>query len=83
MDFSVLILYPRVISIYQISKAGRLTLIKSMFSGTSMYYLSLFRAPSFVCKSIEKYMRDFLWKGVGEDHGSHLVNWELVGQPLS
>ena len=64
-------------------KAGRLTLIKSVLSGILVYYLLWFKSPSLVCKSIEKYMRDFPWEGVGEGHGSHLVNWELVGQLMS
>ncbi|KAA0057384.1 hypothetical protein E5676_scaffold216G00550 [Cucumis melo var. makuwa] len=34
-------------------KAGKLTLIWSVLSGIPIYYLSLFRAPSFVCKSIK------------------------------
>lgn len=45
----------------------------------SHHYFSLFKAPILVCKSIEKIMRDFLWKGVEEGKGSHLVSWEVVG----
>lgn len=46
-------------------------------------YFSLFKDSSLVCKSMEKYMRDFLWKGMEEGPSSHLVNWEVVGCPLS
>ncbi|KAA0052767.1 hypothetical protein E5676_scaffold1856G00150 [Cucumis melo var. makuwa] len=63
-------------------KAGRLTLIRSVMSGILVYYMSLLRIPSSVCKSMEKYTRDFLWEGVDEGQGSHLVSWELVGRPM-
>lgn len=42
--------------------------------GISRYYLSLFRVPNSVCKSMAKCMKDFLWEGVDEGHRSHLVN---------
>ena len=65
------------------SKAGRLTSIRSMLSGTSVYYLLLFRATSLVCKSVEKYMRKFLCEGVDEGYSSHLVSWEVLGHSMS
>ena len=34
-------------------------------------------------KSMEKYMKDFLWERVEEGHGSHLVNWDAMGRPMS
>ena len=48
------------------SKAARLTLIRYVLSGILVYYLSLFKVPSLVCKIIKKYMRYFLWEGVDE-----------------
>ena len=41
------------------SKVGRLTLIRSVMNGILVYYMPLFRIPS-----SEKYMRDFLGRGV-------------------
>lgn len=64
-------------------QTGRLNLIKSMLSGIPICSLSLFRGPSLVCKSLEKYMRDFLWEGVDEGKGSHLVSWEVVGHSMN
>ena len=58
------------------SKAGRLTMIKYVMNGNQCI-MSLFRMPSSICKSMEKYMRDFLWEGVDEGHGFHLLSWEL------
>ena len=42
-----------------------------------LYYLSLFQGSSSVCKNLEKLMRDFLWEGVDEGRGFHLVGWEV------
>lgn len=58
------------------SQAGRLTLIKAVLSGVPMYYFSLFRIPGLVCKSLEKYIRDFMWNGIYEGTSSHLVSRE-------
>ena len=47
-----------------ISKGGQVTLIRSTLSNLSIYFMSLFRIPSLVCKRLEKIQRDFLWGGV-------------------
>ena len=44
-----------------LSRGGRLTLINSVLSSIPIFYLSLFRAPVGVIKTLEKVMRDFLW----------------------
>ncbi|XP_022143310.1 uncharacterized protein LOC111013210 [Momordica charantia] len=66
-----------------ISKAGRLTLIQSILSSLPTYYLSIFKSPIQVTKALEKLMRDFLWKGIGDKRGSHLVRWNIVTLPKS
>jgi len=43
-----------------LSMAGRLCLIKSVLSAIPLYYLSLFKAPEVVCKSIIRIQRRFL-----------------------
>lgn len=73
-------------------KVGRLTLIRSIMCVIPIYFFSLFRAPSEVCKNIEKLLHIFLWEGVDEgkgkalgqmgdhieiDHFRGLRNWEL------
>ena len=55
------------------SKGGRLVLIQSVLSSIPTYYLSLFRIPVKVARSLEKLMRDFLWEGSGEGKRDHLV----------
>lgn len=61
-----------------ISKLGRLTLIQAVLSSIPTYYLSLFKAPVVICKSIERLMRNFLWNDSGNQKESHLVRWNLV-----
>lgn len=51
-----------------ISKGERITLIKSSLSSLPTYQLSVFKAPSFTGKKIEKYRRNFLWRGNFDDY---------------
>lgn len=61
-----------------LSKRGRYTLIQSILSGIPIYFLSLFKVPIRVAKSIESIMSDFLWKGKDGGKKMHLVRWEIV-----
>ena len=61
-----------------ISKGGRVTLIRSTLSNLPIYFMSLFRIPSLVCKRLEKIQRDFLWGGGNLEKKSHLVSWATV-----
>ena len=47
-----------------ISKGGRVTLI---LSNLPIYFMSLFRILSLMCKRLEKIQRDFLWGGGNRD----------------
>jgi len=55
-----------------LSLAGRICLIKSVLTSTTLYYLSLFRAPVVVYKSITRIQRRFLW-GWGKEKES--ISW--------
>ena len=46
-----------------ISNGGRLTLINSTLSSLPIYQLSVLKAWVGVCSKIEKYWKDFLWRG--------------------
>ena len=61
-----------------ISKGGRVTLIRSTLSNLPIYFMSLFRIPSLVCKRLEKIQRDFLWGGGNLEKKPHLVSWATV-----
>lgn len=65
-----------------LSKAGKLTLIKSVLLSIPVYYFSLFMAPQFVIKQIEKSIRDFLWHDGDNGKKHYWVNWGKVGEPL-
>lgn len=58
----------------QITKGGRMTLIKSTLSNLPTYFMSLFVILSSVVKRLDKIQRDFLWKGVGEEFKYHFVD---------
>ena len=63
-----------------LSRGGRLTLIQAVLDSLPTYYLSLFRIPSVVAKTLESLMRNFLWEGSGEAHKDHLIKWDLVSK---
>lgn len=69
--------------IFFLSRVGSLILIRCVLSGIPIYYFSPFQALNAVGKSIKKLMRDFLWEGVDERKGPHLVSCEIVGRPIS
>ncbi|TYK27680.1 LINE-1 retrotransposable element ORF2 protein [Cucumis melo var. makuwa] len=58
-----------------ISKGGKLTLLKASLSSIPTYQLSVFKAPAYVYKEIEKHWRNFLWKSNKESTISHIINW--------
>lgn len=65
------------------SKGGKLTLIQSVLSGISIYlFFFLFQALCSMCKILEKLLSDFMWEGVEEGKGAHLVNREIIGKPI-
>ena len=61
-----------------ISKGGRVTLIQSTLSNLPIYFMSLFRIPSLVCKKLEKIQRTFLWGGGNLEKKPHLVKWATI-----
>ncbi|XP_026416225.1 uncharacterized protein LOC113311627 [Papaver somniferum] len=65
-----------------LSKAGKLTLIKSVLLSILIYMLSLFIAPPKVVKAIEKVIRDFLWDASDNKKGYHYVKWKTCCLPL-
>jgi hypothetical protein len=65
-----------------LSRGGRLTLIRAVLEGIPIYYLSLFKMPIGVAKSLERLMRNFLWEGLEEGRKDHLIRWELVARSI-
>lgn len=66
-----------------LSKGGRVTLIKSTLSNLPTYFLSPFPILACVANRIEKLQRDFLLGEIGEEFKYHLVNWAKVCSLIS
>lgn len=62
---------------------GRVTLIKSVLTSIPIYFLSCFRCLAAVVKRIEKIRRDFLWNDTTKKGKFHLVNWNMLCQPVA
>ncbi|KAJ3704486.1 hypothetical protein LUZ61_008191 [Rhynchospora tenuis] len=62
-----------------LSRAGRLQLCKSVISAIPIYFMSCFKLPSWLTKSIDKIMRSFIWSsGNDNKRGIALINWNLI-----
>jgi len=64
-----------------LSMAGRICLIKSVITTIPLYYLSLFKAPDSVCKSIISIQRRFLWGWGKEKIPISWVSWKIICKP--
>lgn len=63
------------------SKAGRLVLIKSVVNSLPLYYISLFRIPSAVCRKIVQLQRKYFWGGKDEKRCIPLIKWDIIQKP--
>ena len=61
--------------------AGRICLIKYVFTSVPLYYMSLFKAPVTVCKSITRIQRRFLWGWGKEKESISWVSWKVLCKP--
>lgn len=52
---------------------GRITMLKSGLASLPVYFVSCFRCPSLVIKTIEKIQRQFLWNDSYNQKKFHLV----------
>ena len=64
-----------------LSMARRICLIKSVLTSVSLYYLSLYKAPTSICKSITRIQRRFIWDWGKEKKFISWVSWEVVCKP--
>ena len=61
-----------------LSMAGRICLIKSVLFAIPLYYLSLFKAPKVVCKSITSIQSSFLWGWGKENRPVAWIKWSDI-----
>lgn len=65
-----------------LSLGGRLTLVNSVLSTLSTYWMSIFRLLAWVIKKIDQIRRDCLWSGPDIDKTTcHLVYWRNLCLP--
>ncbi|KAI3800096.1 hypothetical protein L1987_35404 [Smallanthus sonchifolius] len=64
-----------------LSFAGRVTLAKAVLGSLPSYYLSLFRAPVKVVKSLESIRRSFVWGKSESGNKIRWVTWDKVIKP--
>ncbi|XP_020102569.1 uncharacterized protein LOC109720094 [Ananas comosus] len=62
-----------------LSYGGRLTIVNSVLTNLTLFYLSVFKAPKWVLLRIEALHRAFFWKGCSKiSRGACLVNWKSI-----
>jgi len=64
-----------------LSFAGRLQLIRSVLHSIQAFWSSVFTLPVSVLDSIEKILRQFLWKGATLGRGGAKVSWDDICFP--
>lgn len=65
----------------ELSKAGKLTLIKSSAQTTPNFWMSLFLIPESICDEIERKMNGFLWGGGANGRGVKWITWKRLCVP--
>lgn len=64
-----------------LSRAGRLTLVKSVLQAMSVFWAALTWVPKGILNKISKICSRFLWSGTKEDSVLPWVAWEKVARP--
>ena len=65
-----------------LSRAGRLTLIKSVLNSLPIYYMSMFKMPKAIALKIVKLQRRFFWGGMNSaNKGCPRVKWADIQLP--
>ncbi|GKC17997.1 hypothetical protein Tco_1014779 [Tanacetum coccineum] len=64
-----------------LSLAGKLQLVASVLSSLHVYWASMFILPVFVCNSIDKLLKNFVWSKNDAAKGIASVAWKEVCRP--
>ena len=65
-----------------LSRAGRLTLIKSVLNSLPLYYMSMFKMPKAITMEIISIQRKFFWSGANnEKSGCPTIKWSDIELP--
>lgn len=67
-----------------LSRAGKLTLIKSVLNSLPIYYLSMFKMSKSIANKIVKLQRRFVWGNSAHGHmQTPMVKWSSIELPKS
>lgn len=61
-----------------LSRAGRLTLAKSVLASLPIFQMQLEKLPAWVHKNLDKAVRSCIWGGYDGKRGVHLLSWEVL-----
>nr|GEV83096.1 putative RNA-directed DNA polymerase, eukaryota, reverse transcriptase zinc-binding domain protein [Tanacetum cinerariifolium] len=61
-----------------LSIGGRSTLIKAVLGSLGIYYLSIFKCPESVLKSLESLRASFFWGGSGDQKKMAWIKWDNI-----
>ena len=61
-----------------LSIGGRLTLIKAVLGSLGIYYMSIFKCPESVLKSLEYIWASFFWGGSGDQKKMAWIKWDNI-----
>jgi hypothetical protein len=65
-----------------LSLGGRLVLLNSVLSAIPLYYLTLFKVPSWIIIKIDRIRKRFLWASFDILRKKyHLVKWDIICRP--
>ena len=59
-----------------------MTLIKSVLSSLLTYFMSLFKMPEGIAKTVDRLQSNFLWGDSEKRKKIHLVGWEKVSSAI-
>ncbi|KAJ3688101.1 hypothetical protein LUZ61_017265 [Rhynchospora tenuis] len=67
-----------------LSRAGRVILASAVLSTVPVYFMSVFKLPTWVIKAIDCIRRDFIWGASSSNkRAMHLLSWDRVCLPKS
>lgn len=67
-----------------LSHPGRELLIKIVFMAMPIYFMTIFKLPTWAIRSINRLCRSFFWKGRDPENvrtGHSLINWSTCTRP--
>ena len=68
----------QVWSMQNISKAGKVTLLKTAAQSIPNFWMNLLLVPKEICDKIEKSMNAYWWRGGGEQRGIKWMSWDKM-----